>query len=115
MDFSFEKLRVYRAAQDFNLQMQSICKRHHLDSHPALQQMSRAALSIPLNIAEGYGRFSAPDKRRFYRIALGSAYECVPNLKVFEIYEFIDAHTHATLRDDLARIGASLINLINQS
>ncbi len=39
-------------------------------------QLDRAASSIPLNLAEGAGRFSKNDKKRFYRIAFASLREC---------------------------------------
>jgi four helix bundle protein len=37
--------------------------------------LKRAANSVVHNLAEGYGRFEARDKTRFYKIARGSAYE----------------------------------------
>ena len=75
--FDFEKLEVYKKARDFNKVIRAkILSSSELDQ-PTRSQLSRAALSIMLNIAEGAGRFTKPDKRNFYVIARGSIFECV--------------------------------------
>src|SRR5947207_6782236 len=43
---------------------------------------STASTSIPLNIAEGNGKFSAKDRARFFEMARGSALECAACLDV---------------------------------
>ena len=49
--------------------------------------MKRASLSIPLNIAEGVGKLSDAEKRRFYAIARGSAMECGAILDAIKVLE----------------------------
>jgi four helix bundle protein len=73
---NFRKLDVYQAAVRFLPLAAAIA-----DSLPPryaslADQLRRASLSIPLNIAEGSGKRSGPDQRRFYAIARGSAMEC---------------------------------------
>jgi len=69
-----EKLDCYRIAVEFQaLAVRLVPKRGHGGLR---DQLDRASVSIALNIAEGAGRFSPPDKARFYAIARGSATEC---------------------------------------
>ena len=49
-----------------------------------VSQMDRAAVSIPSNIAEGYGRATTQDYVHFLRIARGSAYELETQLVLAE-------------------------------
>ena len=53
-------------------------------------QMTRAAVSIPTNIAEGSSRQSDVDFRRFLEIALGSLYELETQLIVLKELSIID-------------------------
>ena len=71
--FDFEKLNVYQKAKDFNKIVASICSDKTIDRVTA-NQLRRAALSIPLNIAEGTSRFSKADKRNFYVIVHNKYY-----------------------------------------
>ena len=45
-------------------------------------QLRRASISLPSNVAEGYGRHSTMDYVRFLQIALGSAYELETQLEL---------------------------------
>ena len=48
----------------------------------AYDPLDRASTSIALNIAEGNGKYTAPDRCRFFDIARGSALECAACLDV---------------------------------
>ena len=56
----------------------AFCKRAKAETLPyhLKDQLARASSSIVLNLAEGYGRLSRADKKRFYIIAFGSIREC---------------------------------------
>lgn len=74
--FDFEKLEVYSKAKVFNRNVALFLENTNVSKNKK-DQLERAAFSIMLNIAEGSGRFTKPDKRNFYIIARGSAFECV--------------------------------------
>ena len=73
--FYFQNLEVYKLAARF-LPMATEVADGLSSRYVALSdQLRRAALSIPLNLAEGTGKRSRPDQRRFFSIARGSAME----------------------------------------
>ena len=81
--FDFEKLDVYKKAKIFNSGIRDFIKNTRLDS-TTRDQLRRAAFSIVLNLAEGSGRFTNPDRRNFYIIARSSSFECVAILDVLK-------------------------------
>ncbi len=74
--FDFQKLEVYKKSKTFHLLCKSIILENKLDRY-VNNQLGRASFSVPLNIAEGSGKFSKADRRNYFIIARASAFECV--------------------------------------
>ena len=73
---NFEKLRVYKLAEDLADEIWDVVRTwHYLAKDTVGKQMIRAADSIGANVAEGTGRGTLEDNRRFIRMARGSLYE----------------------------------------
>ena len=70
-----ERLDVYRLSVELLGEILLIIGSLPPGNHDVASQLRRAAMSIPLNIAEGAGKTGAQDKRRYYSIARGSALE----------------------------------------
>jgi four helix bundle protein len=81
--FEFEKLDVYKKAKAFNARIREFIRTSKLDG-TTKDQLRRASFSIVLNLAEGSGRFTKPDRRNFYVIARSSIFECVAILDVLK-------------------------------
>ena len=77
-----------------------------------IDQLSRAALSIPLNIAEGNGRWHKGEKRQFFWIARGSTFECVPIIQVLHRKNLINEQQYAGYYEQLDVIAKMLTNLV---
>jgi four helix bundle protein len=78
----------------------------------AKDQLDRASTSIPLNIAEGNGKFSAKDRARFLEMARGSALECAACLDVLFVRKLSGETQVAEQKEMLARIVQMLIGLL---
>ena len=80
--FDHEKLRAYQEALGFAACVEPIVERLPYKM-AARDQLDRASTSIVLNIAEGNGKRSHPDRCRYFDIARGSALECAACLDVW--------------------------------
>jgi four helix bundle protein len=76
-----------------------------------VDQLRRASLSVPLNIAEGSGKFNK-DGTRYYTIARGSALECAAILDALEALGLVDESTLRQPREKLERVVSMLTGLI---
>lgn len=81
--FYFRKLDVYQKSKTLVAYISQLLKKFPSDERFALcSQIRRASTSIPINIAEGFGRFSAKEKVRFIEIAFGSLTEVICELEL---------------------------------
>jgi four helix bundle protein len=106
----FQRLDVYRCAIQFLGLSSALLSRLPRGNGDLTDQLRRAALSIPLNIAEGSGKGDR-DAARFYRIARGSALECVAVIEAMEALGFVTSGEVAEERVLLERVVAMLTKL----
>jgi four helix bundle protein len=108
--FDHEKLIVYSKAIESFAWLTDIL--HKIPkSHSVWDQLDRASTSIPLNIAEGTGKFTGPDKSRFYDSARGSALECAACLDVLVSKKVLTQERIAPGKELLGPIVAMLLGL----
>jgi len=77
-------------------------------------QMRRSAISIPSNIAEGYGRNSTGDYTRFLQIALGSLFEIQTQVEIAFNLNYMSENNFQVLFDQSREIERMLSSLINK-
>jgi four helix bundle protein len=109
--FDHEKLNVYQASLKFvtwatelisNVQVKAAVK----------DQLDRASTSVPLNIAEGNGKFAIRDRCRYLDFARGSALECAACLDVLVAKQLTDTGAIAEGKQQLFEIVSMLMGLI---
>jgi len=112
--FDHEKLIVYSKTIEFIAWVTDVLK----DVPKTLSvwdQLDRASTSMPLNIAEGTGKFTAPDKCRYYDSARGSALECAACLDVLVSKGILAPERIIPGKELLGPIVATLFGLIKSA
>src|SRR5262245_13019218 len=111
---SFEKLEVYQLADELADKVWVFVRRWSNFAQDTLgKQFVRAADSIGLNLAEGYGRGSYTDNKRHVYVARGSLNEtiaCVTRAKNRGLLTPVEAED---LNQIVAKLGPKLSNYLN--
>ena len=114
MGFGHEKLDVYRAAIEYAGRAYRFCE--SLKGHRnAKDQLLCASQAIPLNIAEGNGKATDGDRRRYFEIARGSTLECGAVQDVMQVCGALSAEENTSRKALLDRIVAMLTKLGQRS
>ncbi len=109
--FDHENLKVYQNAVAFCAWVTPIMEA--LPSRLAARdQLDRASTSIVLNLAEGNGKRSFPDRCRYFDIARGSAVECAAALDVLVARGVMDLTVAEEGKDQLIEIVSMLGGLL---
>jgi len=106
---SFESLEVWKRSSRLAVQTYKALK--DCRDYGLKDQMTRAAVSIPSNIAEGYDRATNKEFIRFLNIARGSAAELRTQLYIAKEIEAITTDVMAELVEETRGIGAMLTKL----
>ncbi|NQS98770.1 MAG: four helix bundle protein [candidate division Zixibacteria bacterium] len=93
---SYKELEVWRKAIELVEQVYSISKNFpNWEKFGLISQMQRAAVSIPSNIAEGWGRSTTLDYIHFLRMSRGSLLELETQVIIAERLKYItDLQSH---------------------
>ena len=112
MPFLVEKLSVYQKAVDFAEAIGHVTETFPRGHTYLADQLNRAATSISANLAEGNGRYHRPDRRKFFFISRGSAFECLPLLELARRKNLLADERHQVLYGQLEEISKMLSGLL---
>ena len=101
----FKELEIWKRSRKFCSEIYQVTSRFPSDEKFGLtNQLKRAAVSVPSNIAEGSSRNSNKDFSRFLEIAIGSAYEIETQILIASDLGFITITESEKLVNELAEI-----------
>ena len=111
-DFYFRQLRVYSNSKELVKYVYTLLQKFPVDEKFALcSQIRRAVTSIPINIAEGFGRFSSKEKTRFIEISFGSLTEISCELEISFELGYITKEEYEEAERQMIIISKQLSNL----
>lgn len=111
---NFEKLRVYKQSLKLvDLVYKQIKHFPNSEKYALTDQLKRAVISVPLNIAEGQGRKTRKDNKQFLVIARGSLYEILATLDIAHNQKYISKDIRQEIRNQVFNVLRQLNSLIN--
>ena len=111
-DFYYRKLDVYNLSKQYVMQVYQLLRGYpEYERYALCDQLRRAVISIPSNIAEGAGRMALKERIHFYDIAYGSLTESMCQLEISKDLNYIDDEQFSLLEQTATRISMTLLAL----
>ena len=89
-DFFYKNLDAYKVAKEFTLYVYSLVKKlPSYEQHALCDQLRRASISVPSNIAEGMGRMAIKERLHFLEISYASMIEVLCQLDISQSLGYI--------------------------
>ena len=112
---NFKDLDIYQRSKELVKQVYVKTDKYpNKEMYNVVSQLRRSVLSIPLNIAEGYGRQSKEDFRRFLKISLGSSNEVEALLELSKELGYIDGKEYEEMSRENEEIGKMIYGMIEK-
>lgn len=112
--YSFQKLTVWQEAQRLVVDVYQLLDNFPLFERYALcDQIRRAIVSVPSNIAEGAAKPSDNEFAHFLDMSLGSAFEVETQLLISKNVGYIDVEIYESLMKELKEIERQINGLIS--
>lgn len=127
MSNSFEDLEVWQIGKNIVMEVYQLTTHFPKEESFVLtSQIRRAALPVPANIAEGFGRYHYLDKAKFYLNARGSLYELKSHLLIVQELDYLrqsqpvstslnEPQTITSLLNTVDKLGLKINNLISNT
>ena len=110
---SYKDLIVWQKAVLLVTDIYSTTKQFPTDErYGIVSQLNRAAVSVPANIAEGWGRKSSKNYLQFLRTSKGSLMEIETLLVISKNLNFLNSESYAQLSGKVEEVGKILHGLI---
>jgi len=111
---TFREIKVWQKAMNFVTKLYKNTRSFPQEELFGLtSQMRRSAVSIPSNIAEGFGRKSTNEFKRFLQISMGSLFELQTQLEISKNIDFLAESEYNELYQDSREIEVMFSSFIN--
>lgn len=113
--YSYKNLEAYKESKTLVKQVYALLKKFPKEETYALcDQLRRAVISIPSNIAEGSGRYSVKEQLHFIEIAYGSLLEVECQIDIAHDIEYVSDSEFVNINNQIDKVSALLSGMRNK-